>query len=168
MNTDGAQAASGHDVDRFYRVGRAATIDNSQPPTPVHIEVAQNNGVMVGVLHWTWLQPGPVAINPNDAASPDQFLGMLAHQIQTMPNPIQSLVVALRTMSRECVAQGVIPIGIHLHTTHVTEVFAYERNASQVARIDVAVTVVPHKWVQEQADAVLAQAQTSTDAGEAG
>lgn len=168
MNTESAQTASGHDVDRFYRVGRAATIDNSQPPAPVRVEVARNNGVMVGVLHWTWFQPGPVAINVTDAANPDHFLGLLGHQIQTMSNPIQSLVAALRTMARECVAQGVTPIGIHLHTTHMNEPFDYGREAPQVARVDVAVTVVPQKWVQQQADSVLAQNAPSIDAGEAG
>jgi hypothetical protein len=151
-DSSSASATSERDIDRFYNIGRNVVTRQDRPPTPIHIDVIQDQGVMVGTLHWTWRQSGATAADVSASLSPEQLLGILAHQAQTLNNPINSLVAALRSVMRECIERDVIPIGLHLHTTHAPESVAFLRNdRTKVATVDIAVTVLPQKWVQQHA-----------------
>ena len=158
MSFTSPQNASDQDVDRFYRIGRDVAAHQDRPPAPLHIDAVQADDAMIGVLHWTWRQSGPVAVGIGggvEESDPEHLLGMLGYQAQAMPNPINSLMAALRAALRDCVQQDVVPVVIHLHTTHSPSSESFVRNDRlKVATVSIAVTVIPQKWVQERADSV--------------
>lgn len=151
----GIQKANHDDNDEMYRLGAQVRKAQDRPPAPVAIS-AINRETTVGVLRWIWTQPQPNETVPDNPVPipyllSQSDLSLIAARTAALPDPLRSLATTLNDIADQCAMMRMIPVGISVHMRHMPTSYAFLHLSKEEAAVaDIAVTVVPHLWIQEQ------------------
>jgi hypothetical protein len=120
-----------------------------RPPAPIFLDVIDQH-TMTSVLRWTWHQPTSAATSFIGTSA--QVLNALKQQVDTLPNPITSLIETLEDAARACERLDMVPVGVHLHTTHEVPAvdFLDRGERKKIAIVNITVTAVPAPWARDR------------------